>query len=89
MSGRKVKIAAMVHAIFSLLKSMFVCLFDLAWGSKMNVVMGSFGNKSLLLLSLGRGQEDLTDFSLKKECGCYLDFFFHFTETVLCRCMYF
>lgn len=41
----------------------------------MNVVMGNFGNKSLLLLSLGRREEDLIDFSLKKECGCYLDFF--------------
>lgn len=34
--------------------------------------MGSFGNKLLLLLSLGKREEDLTNFSLKKECGCYL-----------------
>jgi len=35
------------------------------WVSKVNVVMGSFGNKLLLLLSPGRIEEDLTNFSLE------------------------
>lgn len=39
----------------------------------MNVVMGNSGIKLLLLYYLGRMEEHLTNFSLKNECGCYLN----------------